>query len=48
LWNAMGSVSPFILALVGILSYAFLGAAILKARTLSPTRSQNFATRLRQ
>ncbi len=47
LWNAMGSVSPFILALVGILSYAFLGAAILKARTLSPTRSQNFATRLR-
>ncbi len=47
LWNAMGSVSPFILALVGILSYAFLGAAILKARTLSPTRSQNFATRIR-
>ncbi len=48
LWNAMGSVSPFILALVGIVSYAFLGAAILKARTLSPTRSQNFATRLKQ
>ena len=47
LWNAMGSVSPIILALVGILSYAFLAAAILKARTLSPTRSQNFATRLR-
>jgi RsiW-degrading membrane proteinase PrsW (M82 family) len=47
LWNAMGSVSPIILALVGILSYAFLAAAILKARSLSPTRSQNFATRLR-
>ncbi len=48
LWNAMGSVSPFVLALVGILSYAFLGAAILKARTLSPTRSQNFATHIRR
>lgn len=47
LWNATGSVSPMLLALVGILSYAFLGAAILKARTLSPTRSQNFATRLK-
>lgn len=48
LWNASGSISPLIMALVGILSYAFLGAAILKARTLSPTRSQNFATRLRR
>ncbi|KAM3091830.1 PrsW family glutamic-type intramembrane protease [Phormidesmis sp. 146-35] len=48
LWNATGSLSPLVLALVGILSYAFLGAAILKARTLSPTRSQNFATRLRR
>ncbi len=48
LWNAIGSVSPFILALVGILSYAFLGAAILKARTLSPTRSQNFATHVKR
>ncbi|NDJ19904.1 PrsW family glutamic-type intramembrane protease [Myxacorys almedinensis] len=47
LWNAMGIVSPVILALVGILSYACLAAAILKARSLSPTRSQNFATRLR-
>jgi RsiW-degrading membrane proteinase PrsW (M82 family) len=35
-----------ILAFVGVLSYAFLAAAILKARELSPTRSQNFATRL--
>lgn len=48
LWNAIGSVSPFVLALVGILSYAFLGAAILKARALSPTRSQNFATHVRR
>ncbi|NJK52066.1 MAG: PrsW family intramembrane metalloprotease, partial [Leptolyngbyaceae cyanobacterium SU_3_3] len=48
LWNTTGSLSPLLLALVGILSYAFLGAAILKARTLSPTRSQNFATRLRR
>jgi RsiW-degrading membrane proteinase PrsW (M82 family) len=47
LWNAMGAVSPLILALVGTLSYAFLAAAILKARSLSPTRSENFATRLK-
>jgi RsiW-degrading membrane proteinase PrsW (M82 family) len=46
LWNATGYVSPLLLAVVGILSYAFLSAAILKARALSPTRSQNFATRL--
>lgn len=45
LWNASGLVNFLTLALVGILSYAFLAAAILKARTLSPTRSQNFATR---
>lgn len=45
LWNACGSISFIILAIVGILSYAFLAAAILKARSLSPTRSQNFATR---
>lgn len=45
LWNATGIFSTFILAVVGVLSYAFLTAAILKARTLSPTRSQNFATR---
>lgn len=47
LWNVMGSVSEVLLALVGMLSYAFLAAAILKARSLSPTRSQNFATRLK-
>lgn len=47
LWNVMGSVSEILLALVGMASYAFLAAAILKARTLSPTRSQNFATRLK-
>ena len=45
LWNATGLLSGLFLAVVGILSYAFLTAAILKARTLSPTRSQNFATR---
>jgi RsiW-degrading membrane proteinase PrsW (M82 family) len=52
-WNASASlggsklVGFIVLAVVGILSYAFLAAAILKARTLSPTRSQNFATRLK-
>lgn len=45
LWNATGSINAFLLVVVGVLSYAFLMAAILKARALSPTRSQNFATR---
>ncbi|MEC4892128.1 MAG: PrsW family glutamic-type intramembrane protease [Oscillatoria sp. PMC 1051.18] len=46
LWNASGYYSNLLLALVGVVSYAFLAAAILKARAISPTRSQNFATRL--
>lgn len=45
LWNISGMISYVVLALVGIMSYAFLGAAILKARALSPNRSENFATR---
>jgi RsiW-degrading membrane proteinase PrsW (M82 family) len=45
LWNATGVLNLLVLTLVGVMSYAFLAAAILKARTLSPTRSQNFATR---
>lgn len=45
LWNAAGLLSPILLAIIGGVSYAFLGAAILKARSLSPTRAQNFATR---
>ncbi|MDX2241745.1 MAG: PrsW family glutamic-type intramembrane protease [Leptolyngbyaceae cyanobacterium bins.302] len=45
LWNAAGMLNPVFLTLIGGVSYAFLGAAILKARSLSPTRSQNFATR---
>ncbi|MBD1837387.1 PrsW family intramembrane metalloprotease [Coleofasciculus sp. FACHB-64] len=45
LWNATGAVSGLLLAVVGIISYAFLTAAILKARALSPTRNSNFATR---
>lgn len=56
LWNATSSylftaISPFAglisLTLIGGLAYAFLAAAILKARALSPTRSENFATRFR-
>lgn len=47
LWNSTVVLGYHVLAIVGILSYAFLGAAILKARSLSPTRSENFATRLR-
>lgn len=53
-WNASGSLArnfgelAAVLSLmtVGVLAYVFLTAAILKARQLSPTRSQNFATRI--
>lgn len=48
LWNSTGLISGLFLAVVGVLSYMFLTAAILKARALSPTRSQNFATHLRE
>lgn len=46
LWNTTGAINILVLAAVGVVSYMFLAAAILKARALSPTRSQNFATRL--
>lgn len=49
IWNSASELGYFgfiISVLIGILSYAFLGAAILKARTLSPNRSENFATRI--
>lgn len=45
LWNTTGYINPIVLAFTGAVSYACLTAAILKARALSPTRSQNFATR---
>lgn len=45
-WNAFAANSLFIAIVIGILSYAFLAAAILKARKLSPMRKHNFATRL--
>lgn len=48
LWNTMGAVSPLLLALSGMLSYGCLAAAILKARSLSPTRAQNFATQFKR
>jgi RsiW-degrading membrane proteinase PrsW (M82 family) len=53
LWNASASVvnnrfvGAAILAVVGIFAYAFLAAAILKAREVSPTRSQNFSTHIK-
>jgi len=46
LWNTAGFAHPLLLALIGMLSYAFLAAAILKARMISPTRRSNFATRI--
>ncbi|AFY53676.1 putative membrane protein [Rivularia sp. PCC 7116] len=45
LWNTTGANNALLLVIVGVLSYAFLMAAILKARALSPNREQNFATR---
>ena len=46
LWNATGALFGWLLlVVVGVVSYAFLMAAILKARALSPNRSKNFATR---
>ena len=48
LWNVFGVLNLSALAIVGSVSYAFLMAAILKARKLSPTRRENFATHLRQ
>ncbi|NJN75068.1 MAG: PrsW family intramembrane metalloprotease [Synechococcaceae cyanobacterium RL_1_2] len=47
LWNTMGSYSIILLTVVGMFSYAFLAAAVLKAREISPTRSENFATRFK-
>ena len=44
-WNASASDNLFLAIVIGILSYAFLAAAILKARKLSPARKQNFATK---
>jgi RsiW-degrading membrane proteinase PrsW (M82 family) len=46
LWNTTGFYNNTLLAAIGIISYAFLAAAILKARELSPMRSQNFATQI--
>ncbi|MGH7999035.1 MAG: PrsW family intramembrane metalloprotease, partial [Brasilonema sp.] len=55
LWNSITGLSKtlgifvvLLLMVVGGISYALLGAAIVKARALSPTRSQNFATRFTQ
>lgn len=48
LWNSSGVLGIFVQAFAGILAYAFLMAAILKARQLSPQRHQNFATRFFQ
>jgi len=42
--NASGVASVLLGALVGVLSYAFLVATILKARALSPNRQLIFAT----
>lgn len=44
LWNASSVLGSFVTAFAGILAYVFLMAAILKARQLSPTRFQNWAT----
>lgn len=51
-WNSVEAVAEteraenFLFCLVGVASYAFLMAAIVSARRISPNRNQNFATRL--
>ncbi len=42
-WDALDGTPEL---LVGVVSYGLLAAAILKARQISPSRSQNFATQL--
>ena len=42
-----GLLSLVVMCVLGIASYAFLIAAILKARQLSPSRAQNFATQIK-
>ncbi|MCS7225411.1 MAG: PrsW family glutamic-type intramembrane protease [Gloeomargarita sp. SKYB31] len=44
LWNASDTIGVWAAAIVGILAYIMLSAAILKARQLSPHRDENFAT----
>jgi RsiW-degrading membrane proteinase PrsW (M82 family) len=43
LYDAIADSSYVLAGVVGILSYALLGSAILKARQISPTRNDNFA-----
>jgi len=48
LWNASGAISHVITVIAGVLAYAFLMAAIIKARQISPSRAENFATQIRR
>ena len=44
--NSAGLLAPVLLCVFGVISYAFLMAAILKARQVSPDRVHNFATQI--
>jgi RsiW-degrading membrane proteinase PrsW (M82 family) len=46
LWNTSDHLGDGFFMLVGSVSYICLAAAILKARQISPTRAQNFATQV--
>jgi RsiW-degrading membrane proteinase PrsW (M82 family) len=46
LWNSSDRLGVWFFVVAGGLSYVFLAAAILKARQISPTRAQNFATQI--
>jgi RsiW-degrading membrane proteinase PrsW (M82 family) len=45
-WDATAN-TPLMMVIEGAISYAFLIAAILKARQLSPDRAHNFATQIK-
>ena len=46
LWNSSSAVGTWFQLLVGVLTWICLAAGILKARQLSPSRAQNFATQV--
>ena len=44
LWNSSGTLGWVAQIVAGVIAYALLAAAILKARQISPSRNDNFAS----